>query len=67
MLALKFLLGVQSTMTDEDLEATVERFVSDAEAAYEEYEKGYANPDVVLERIRAHLDELERELESGNG
>lgn len=50
-------------MTDADLEAAVRQFLADADAAYAEYEKGYANPDAVLDRIRGHLDELERELE----
>jgi hypothetical protein len=59
---LKWVRVVPSTMSD-DLEAAVERFLSNAESAYAEYEKGYANPDVVLDRIRGHLDELERELE----
>lgn len=63
MPVLKCPRGLPSPMTDEDIEAAVERFVADAESAYAEYEKGYANPDVVLERIRGHLDELERVLE----
>jgi hypothetical protein len=52
-------------MTDDDLEAAVERFVDDAESAYEEYEKGYADADAVLGLIRSHLDQLEQELDRG--
>jgi hypothetical protein len=63
MLVLKCRARLFAHMTDEDLEAAVRQFVSDANAAYAEYEKGYANPDVVLDRIRGHLDELERELD----
>lgn len=60
---LKFLLGLLSDMTDDGLEAAVERFVDDAESAYEEYEKGYADADAVLRLIQSHLDQLERELD----
>ena len=50
-------------MTDEQLETAVKQFVADAESAYEEYEKGYADADAVLGLIRSHLDQLEQELD----
>ncbi|MFC7177235.1 hypothetical protein [Halosegnis marinus] len=46
-------------MTDD----AVERFVADAERAYEEYEQGYADADATLRVLRSHLDRLEAELD----
>lgn len=60
------LKGVRTSLglvTDDDLEAAVERFVADAESAYSEYERGYADADATLRLLRSHLDDLERELD----
>lgn len=51
-------------MSDEDdLEAAVRRFLRDAEAAYDEYEQGYADADATLRVLRSHVDHLAAELD----
>lgn len=60
---MKFLPPLRSSVTDDDIEAAVRRFVDDAESAYDEYEQGYADADAVLRLLRSHLDRLERELD----
>ncbi|MFB6163645.1 MAG: hypothetical protein ABEJ31_00640 [Haloarculaceae archaeon] len=42
-----------------DSSKSIEEFVERAETVYEEYDQGYMNPDVALERIRAALEDLE--------
>ena len=44
-------------MTDTD--DAVDRFLTEAETVFEEYDQGYMNPDVALERLRGHIDELD--------
>ncbi|WP_424019572.1 hypothetical protein ACOZ4N_08910 [Halorientalis pallida] len=44
-------------MTDTD--AAVEQFLAEAETVFEEYDQGYMNPDVALERLRGHIEDLE--------
>ena len=41
-----------------DTVAAVERFLRKADAAYEEYEQGYADADATLRRLEPHLDDL---------
>jgi hypothetical protein len=36
----------------------VERFLRKADAAYEEYEQGYADADATLRRLERHLEDL---------
>jgi hypothetical protein len=43
-------------MTDTD---AVEEFLAEAETVFEEYDQGYMNPDVALERLRGHIDDLD--------
>ncbi|WP_193767786.1 hypothetical protein [Halorientalis pallida] len=43
-------------MTDTD---AVETFLDEAGTVYEEYDQGYMNPDVALERLRGHVEDLE--------
>jgi len=49
-------------MTDdiesEDLEAAVDRFLDDADAALAEYDQGYADADATLRVLRDHLTDL---------
>jgi hypothetical protein len=47
----------------EDLEPEVRDVLSDVNAAYEEYERGYADADATLRVVRSHLDRLEAELD----
>jgi hypothetical protein len=44
-------------MTDTD--APIEQFLAEAETVFEEYDQGYMNPDIALERLRGHIEELE--------
>lgn len=48
---------------EDDLEAAVRRFLRDAEAAFEEYDEGYADPDATLRVLRSHVDLLESALD----
>ena len=41
-----------------EMDEAVERFLRKADAAYEEYEQGYANADATLRRLERHLDDL---------
>ena len=43
-------------MTDSD--EAVEEFLERADAAYEEYEQGYADADATLRRLESHVEEL---------
>jgi hypothetical protein len=60
--ALKFRSPVRPAMA-EDLEPEVRDVLSDVNAAYEEYERGYADADATLRVVRSHLDRLEAELD----
>ncbi|SEO87203.1 hypothetical protein SAMN05216388_102168 [Halorientalis persicus] len=44
-------------MTDTD--DAVDRFLAEAETVFEEYDQGYMNPDVALERLRGHIEDLD--------
>ena len=41
-----------------DLNEAIEEFLRKADAAYEEYEQGYADADATLRRLESHLKEL---------
>ena len=43
-------------MTDAD--AAITEFLRKADAAYEEYEQGYADADATLRRLESHVEEL---------
>ena len=43
-------------MTDPD--EVIEEFLRKADAAYEEYEQGYADADATLRRLESHVEEL---------
>ncbi len=42
-----------------DTDAAVETFLDDAEIVFEEYDQGYMNPDIALERLRGHIEDLD--------
>ncbi len=42
----------------EDLAATVEEVLRDVDRVYEEFDRGYVDADVALDRIRALMDDL---------
>ncbi|SDF83319.1 hypothetical protein [Halorientalis regularis] len=44
-------------MTDTD--EAVETFLTETETVFEEYDQGYMNPDVALERLRGHIEDLD--------
>jgi len=49
-------------MTDssDELATAVESFLSEADAAYEEYDRGYTDPDATLQRLETAIDQLRR-------
>ena len=50
-------------MTDDSTEAAVDRFLRDVERVYREYDRGYVDADVALDRIRGHVDDLDDVVE----
>ena len=42
----------------------VERFLRKADAAFEEYEQGYADADATLRRLERHVDDLREAAEA---
>ncbi len=48
-------------MTDTD--EAVEEFLDRAEAAYEEYDHGYADADATLRRLERHIERLRDAVE----
>lgn len=49
---------------DTDLQNAVETFLSEADDAYEVYEKGYTDPDATLERLETAIERLRESAES---
>ena len=45
-------------MSDESVEAAVERFLDETESALDDYDQGYADADATLSVIRTRMDEL---------
>ncbi|WP_164932740.1 hypothetical protein [Halorubrum amylolyticum] len=45
-------------MSDEPIEAAVERFLEETESTLDSYDEGYADADATLSVIRTHIDEL---------
>ena len=41
-----------------ELDDAIEEFLREADAAYEEYEQGYADADATLRRLESHVEEL---------
>lgn len=50
-------------MTDEDLREAVDHFLSTADDTYEEYERGYIDPDAALRRLETAIDQLDDAME----
>jgi len=46
-------------VSDDSTEAAVDRFLRDVERVYREYDRGYVDADVALDRIRGHVDDLD--------
>lgn len=42
----------------EDVTAAVQTFLSEADSAYEEYDKGYTDADAVLRRLETAIETL---------
>ncbi|MFC7080966.1 hypothetical protein [Halorussus caseinilyticus] len=47
-----------------DLEDAVSEFLSEADTVYSEYDKGYMNADVALDRLESHVEDLREQAES---
>lgn len=45
-------------MSDQDVAAAVESFLSEADDAYGEYERGYSDADATLRRLETAIEEL---------
>ncbi|WP_200895720.1 MULTISPECIES: hypothetical protein [Halorubrum] len=45
-------------MSDEPIEAAVERFLNETESSLDSYDQGYADADATISVIRTHIDEL---------
>ena len=41
-----------------DPEEAIEEFLRKADAAYEEYDRGYADADATLRRLEGHVEDL---------
>ena len=46
-----------------ELDDAIEEFLRKADAAYEEYEQGYADADATLRRLERHLERLRDAVE----
>jgi hypothetical protein len=46
-----------------DTDDAVAQFLSDADAAFSEYEKGYADADATLRRLRTDIESLREAVE----
>jgi archaellum component FlaC len=46
-----------------DTDDAVERFLERADAAYDEYDQGYADADATLRRLERHIDDLRETVE----
>ncbi|MCU4717089.1 hypothetical protein [Halapricum hydrolyticum] len=49
-------------MTDSD--AAIEQFLDAVDAAFEEYDQGYADADATLRVVRTHVDDLRDAVDS---
>ena len=45
-------------MSDSELDAAVAQFLSEADAAYEEYDRGYTDADATLRRLETAIEQL---------
>ena len=51
-------------MPEETTEEAVAEFLRKADAAYDEYEQGYANADATLRKLQDHIQQLEESAET---
>ncbi len=47
-----------AAMSDEPIEAAVERFLDETESTLDSYDQGYADADATITVLRTHIDEL---------
>lgn len=47
-----------------DLEDAVSEFLSEANTIYGEYDRGYMNADVALDRLESEIEELREQADS---
>jgi archaellum component FlaC len=47
-----------------ELDDAIEEFLRKADAAYEEYDQGYADADATLRRLERHLEDLREAAEA---
>lgn len=52
-------------MTDEALAEAVAAFLDEADAALEDYDRGYADADATVRRLRADLEMLREAADDG--
>jgi len=45
-------------MSDETIEAAVERFLDETESSLDSYDQGYADADATISALQTHIDEL---------
>lgn len=55
------------SMSDESIEAAVERFLDETESALDDYDQGYADADATLSVVRTHIDELAVAVDEADG
>ncbi|WP_167879956.1 hypothetical protein [Halorhabdus rudnickae] len=46
-----------------DPESAVEQFLNQSDAAFEEYEQGYADADATLRVLESHIEDLRKAVE----
>ncbi|OYR45385.1 MULTISPECIES: hypothetical protein [unclassified Halorubrum] len=54
-------------MSDESIEAAVERFLDETESALNDYDQGYADADATLSVVRTRIDELAAAADESDG
>ncbi|MGQ3329685.1 MULTISPECIES: hypothetical protein [Halorubrum] len=50
-------------MSDEAIEAAVDRFLDETESTLDSYDQGYADADATISVLRTHIDELAAAVE----
>jgi len=54
-------------MSDESIEAAVERFLNETESVLDDYDQGYADADATLSVVRTRIDELAAVADESDG
>lgn len=55
----------QTAMSDEPIEAAVERFLDETESSLDSYDQGYADADATLTVLRTRINELAAAVDDG--